>query len=48
MAKMLDSLPISITARMNEELIQPFTILEIFKFVEGMADGNALGHDDIP
>lgn len=31
-----------------EELVKPFTILDIFKFVEGMADGKATWHDGIP
>lgn len=33
---------------MNEELIKPFTILEFFKAIEGMANGKAPGHDGIP
>lgn len=45
---MLDGLAISVTTKMNEELVKPFTILDIFKFVEGMADGKATWHDGIP
>lgn len=48
MAKVLNGLPTSFTNAMNKELVKHFTTLKFFKVVEGMTDGKAPGHDDIP
>lgn len=48
MAKVLNGLPNSFTEDMNEELIKPFSAMEFFTAIEGMADGKTPGHDGIP
>lgn len=48
MMEVFDGLQVSFTEDMNTKLTKPFTIMEFFKAIEGMADGKALRHDGIP
>lgn len=41
-------LPKTFTSAMNEELVKPFTLLELFKVIENVVGGKTPEYDGIP